>query len=101
MIHALMTSQLVDAVLQKQKPLYWASSTLEMLWIAFWSAMGTIIIFFNKRSPIKIMSTIIIALALLFTSCWLCLVNGVWLLAIAPAVGLILSASFSLAYSRK
>ena len=101
MIHALMTSQIVDVVLQKQKSLSWASSTLEILWIAFWSATGAIIIFLNKRSPIKVMSATILALALLFTSCWLFLIDGIWLLAIAPALGLILSTTLTLAYSRK
>jgi len=94
-----MTSQIVDVVLGKQKLLNWASSPLEILWIAFWSMIGVAIIW-HERSLIKIMSAIIIALALLFFSCWLFLINGTWLVALAPTLALILSATLTLAYSR-
>lgn len=101
MIHALMTSQIVDVVLGEQKLLYWASSPLEMLWTTFWSAIGATIIFLNRRSPVKIMFAIMTALALLLIGCWLCLIDGIWLLTIAPALGLIIAATLALAYSRK
>ncbi|MEL6930885.1 MAG: CHASE2 domain-containing protein, partial [Cyanobacteria bacterium J06600_6] len=101
MIHALMSSQIIDVVSGEQKLLSWASSSLEILWIAFWSAIGTVIIFSFRRSPMKIMLAIILALAILFFSCWLLLINGIWLIAIAPAISLILAATLTLIYSKK
>jgi len=100
MIHALMTSQIIDVVLGKHKLISWASSSFETLWIALWSALGAGIVFGFRRSPAQIMIAIAVALACLFFSCWLFLINSVWLVAIAPALGLMLAASLALAYSR-
>jgi len=100
MIHALMTSQIVDVVLGEQKLLRWVSSPLEILWIACWSIIGASILW-RWRSPIKIVSAIIIALALLFLCCWLSLINGIWLVAISPAIALMISALLALVYRRR
>ena len=97
-IHALMTGQIVDIALGEQKPISWVSCRLETLWIALWSLAGTIVIFLTKRSPLKIMAAIIFSLALIFICCWLFLLNGVWLIAIAPVLALMLSATIALAY---
>lgn len=99
-IHALMTSQIIDTVLGERKLLGWVSDQLELLWIAFWSIIGSVMVIINRSSPIKIALAIAGSLALLFGYCWLFFLNGVWLLAIAPALALILSATLVTFYSR-
>ena len=99
-IHALMTSQIVNVVTGEKKLLKWVSSPLEVFWITCWSIVGTLIIW-QLRSPFKIVLAIATALALLFYCCWLLLVNGIWLIAIAPALALMLSAIFALAYRQR
>jgi CHASE2 domain-containing sensor protein len=110
-IHALMTSQIIDVILGEQKLLRWVPEGWEMLWISFWSMIGAVIILGNslgnnfgknsskKRSAIKIMVAIAVSLALLFICCWGLLVNNIWITAIAPAFGLILAAIIALGYS--
>jgi CHASE2 domain-containing sensor protein len=106
-IHALMTSQIIDVILGEQKLLWWVPEGLEILWIACWSMIGAVIILGTKRSrsvdgvqsPIKIMVAIAVSLALLFICCWGLLLNNIWTIAIAPAFGLILAATIALGYS--
>jgi CHASE2 domain-containing sensor protein len=106
-IHALMTSQIIDVILGEQKLLRWVPEGWEMLWISFWSMIGAVIILGNslgknldkKRSPIKIMVEIAVFLALLFICCWGLLINNIWITAVAPAFGLILAAIIALGYS--
>jgi CHASE2 domain-containing sensor protein len=97
-IHALMTSQIIDVTLGEQKLLWWIPEGWEMLWINFWSMMGAVIILSIKRSPIKIVVAIAVSLALLIICCWGLLLNGIWLIAIAPALGLLLAAIMALGY---
>jgi CHASE2 domain-containing sensor protein len=101
-IHALMTSQIIDVILGEQKLLWWVPEGGKILWINFWSMIGAIIIlgrnFTKKRSPLKIMAAIAVSLALLFICCWGLLLNGIWIIAIAPAFGLILAAIIALGY---
>ena len=98
LIHALMTSQIVDIVSGVQKPIAWVSCRLETLWIALWSLVGTIIVFLSRRSPLKITVAIIFSLTLIFACSWMFLLNSIWLIAIAPALALMLSATITLAY---
>ena len=100
LIHALMTSQIIDVVLGKEQLLHWVSDPLEILWIAFWSMIGAMIILLTRRSPIKIIFGIAVSVALIFTCCWVLLLNNIWLIAIAPILGLKLSAIISLTLSR-
>ncbi|MEM8722951.1 MAG: CHASE2 domain-containing protein [Cyanobacteria bacterium P01_G01_bin.39] len=99
-IHALMTNQIIDAVLGERKLLRWVSEQVELLWIAFWAIVGTMIVIITKASPLQICLRTIGSLALLFGSCWLLFLNSVWLVAIAPALGLCLSAFLVAVYSR-
>lgn len=95
-IHALMTSQIIDTVLEERKLLWWVSDQIELFWIALWSFIGSFVVIISKGSPIKITWRITAALTLLFGCCWILFINGVWLLAIAPALALILSAVLTL-----
>ena len=99
-IHALMTNQIIEAVLGERKLLRWVSDQGELLWIVFWSMIGTLIVIFGKGSLIKITWRIAGSLTLLFACCWLLLLQGIWLVAIAPALGLMLSAVMIAVYSR-
>ncbi|MEL6580832.1 MAG: CHASE2 domain-containing protein [Cyanobacteria bacterium J06621_12] len=101
LIHAMMTSQIIDVIQGKQKLLHWASEPLEILWIAVWAMIGSSIFLLQKRSPIKITVLLAASLGILFCCCWLLLLNGIWIVAIAPALGIILSATTALAYSRR
>ena len=101
LIHALMTSQIVDIVLGEQKPMSWVDSWLETFWLAWWSLVGATIIFISRRSPIKILVSIILGLGTISICCWLLLLNKVWLIAIAPALALIFAATITLAYVKK
>jgi CHASE2 domain-containing sensor protein len=114
-IHAQMTSQIIDVVLGEQKLLRWVPEGWEMLWISLWSMIGAVIILGNSssnssdkkrsrslkllQSPIKIMIAIAVSLALLCICCWGFLINSIWITAIAPAFGLILAAIIALVYS--
>jgi CHASE2 domain-containing sensor protein len=97
-IHALMTSQLIDVILGEQKLLWWVPDWLELLWITFWSMIGAVIILVAKRSPIQIMVAIAVSITLIFICCWLLLLNQIWLIAIAPVLALLFSAIIALAY---
>ncbi|MEO0926156.1 MAG: CHASE2 domain-containing protein [Cyanobacteria bacterium J06643_13] len=101
LIHAMMTGQIIDIVQGKQKLLRWVSEPLEILWIAGWATVGAAIILRLGRSPTKIILALAAAFGVLFYACWLLLLNGIWILAIAPALSLMVSATITLAYSRK
>jgi len=99
-VHGLMTNQIIDTVLGERKLLRWISDQGELLWIAFWSLVGTLTIISSRKSLSKMTWQIAGSLTLLFACCWLLLLNDIWLLAIAPALGLILSATMIAVYSR-
>lgn len=100
-IHALMTSQIIDVVLGEEKLLSWVSDSLEILWIVWWSMIGAVIILIFRRSPIRIFVGISVSLILLLICCWILLVNNIWLIAIAPSIGLMLSGIIALVVSRQ
>ncbi|WP_019509259.1 CHASE2 domain-containing protein [Pleurocapsa sp. PCC 7319] len=99
-IHAQMTSQIISAVLGEQKLLWWFSDKVELIWVALWSAVGSIIIILLRRSIIKIAVSIYLALTVLLGCCWLLFLNGGWIIAIAPAWGLLISAALTAVYRR-
>lgn len=99
-IHALMTSQIIDTVLEKSKLLWWVSDQIELLWIALWSLIGSVVVIMSQDSVIKLTGRIAALLTLLFGCCWILLINGIWLLAIAPALALIFSAVMIAVYSK-
>lgn len=99
-IHAQMTSQITSTVLGEQKLLWWFPNAVELIWIGLWSAIGSLIVILLQRSIIKIAVSIYFALTLLFACCWLLFLNGGWIVAIAPAGGLIISAVLTVVYRR-
>ncbi len=99
-IHAQMTSQIISTVLGEQKLLWWVSDQVELLWVTLWSMVGSGIIIWLKPSFTKIALSIFAALTLIFACCWLLFLNGGWIIAIAPALGLLLSAAIAVAYNK-
>ena len=100
-VHALMTSQIIDTVLGEHQLISWVSDQGELLWIILWSMIGSIAVILSKGSFFKITWRIAALFTLLFGCCWLLLINGVWLIAIAPGLGLMLAAVMTAVYSRR
>lgn len=98
-IHAQMTNHIIDILLGKQKLLRWLPDQVELLWIIIWSMIGSVIFLDGKKSFKAIALSIVLSLGLIFGCCWLLFINGIWLIAIAPALALMLSAMFSSIYS--
>ncbi len=99
-VHAQMTNQIVDAVLGEQKLLWWLSDRVELLWIAAWSLVGSAVVIMTKRSLNQITLRIAASLLLLLGCCWLLFLAGGWIVAIAPALSLMLSAAITAVYLR-
>ena len=97
-IHAQMTSSIIGAVLNEQKPLRWLGNHLEILWIYIWCGFGSSIALLYQSSLVKMFWSILLALAIIFGCSWILLLNGVWSIAIAPCLGLLLSAVIAAVY---
>ncbi|HEY9771388.1 MAG TPA: hypothetical protein V6C71_23330 [Coleofasciculaceae cyanobacterium] len=96
-----MTSQIVDAVLGEQKLLWWLRDRIELLWITAWSLVGSAIVIIGKHSLSQITLRIAASLMLLLGCCWLLFLTGGWVVAIAPALSLMLSATITAVYRPK
>ena len=100
-VHAQMTSQIIDAVLGEQKLLWWLPDRVELLWIAAWSLVGSAIVIIGKHSWSQITLKIAASLMLLLGCCWLLFLAGGWIVAIAPVLSLMLSATITAIYSSR
>ena len=97
-IHAQMTNHIIDVLSGKQKLLRWLPDQIELLWIIIWSIVGSAIVMIGKRSFKPIALGIVLSFSTIFGCCWLLFLNGIWLIAIAPALALVFSAAFSVIY---
>ncbi len=90
-IHAQAIEQIIGAVLDRRKLLGWFPDWIELLWITLWSVVGstsmTIWRSFRQRAI-----AVAVNFTLLFMSYYSLFLHGVWLVAIAPALGFLLSA---------
>jgi CHASE2 domain-containing sensor protein len=91
-IHAQMITHITSIVLGEEKLLWWLSDQVELLWITIWSIVGSLTVVIWRRSFSKIALGILALLILIFSLSWVLLLNGGWLVAIAPASGLLLAA---------
>ncbi|MGF1541498.1 MAG: CHASE2 domain-containing protein [Pleurocapsa sp.] len=89
-IHAQAIEQIIAAVLDGRKPLAWVSDWIELFWIALWSLVGSVIMVI-WRTPAARAIAIAVSLTVLFICYFGLFVNSIWLVAIAPALGLLLS----------
>ena len=94
-IHAQMTSYIISAVLGEQQPLRWLCDRWEIAWIGFWCAIGSVIVTLNRASWLRIFYLTVFALGIIFGCSWLLFLNHIWLIAIAPCWGLLLSATIT------
>jgi CHASE2 domain-containing sensor protein len=97
-VHAQMTTHIISLVLREQKLLWWLSDQVELLWITIWSIVGSLVIVVWQRSFSKVALGILALLTLIFSLSWLLLLNSGWILAIAPALGLLLAATVTSVY---
>ena len=97
-IHAQMTSSIISTVLGEQQPLRWFCNRIEILWIGFWCAVGSIIPVLYRRALVKIFWSVLFSLAIIFGCSWILFLGGTWLIAIAPCLGLLLSAAIAAVY---
>lgn len=90
-LQAQMTSQLLSAVLE-QRPLLWAwTFWLEAIWIWGWASLGGVLAWTIRR-PTYLGLTLIGAIAAVFSSCLLLLMQtGAWVPLVPVAVALITS----------
>ena len=91
-IHAQSASNIISAVLDQRKLLWWLPNWLEGVWILLWSAIGAIIMVV-WHSPQRRAIAIIMALVLLY-GCYYFLLTlfGGWILLISPSIALLLAA---------
>ena len=100
MIHAQMTSHIISSVLGEQQVIWWFCDRLEILWIAIWCVIGSAIVAASQNSRFKIFWHVSFSLAIIFGIAWLLSLQSAWLIVIAPALGLLLSAAIFAIYSR-
>jgi CHASE2 domain-containing sensor protein len=90
-IHAQAIAQIIGAVLDKRKLLGWFPDWVELLWIALWSVVGSAAMII-WHSLLQRAIAMAVSLTLLFVCYFGLFFDGNWLVAIAPALGLLLSA---------
>ena len=99
-IHAQMTENLISMALGEQKPLWWFCNRWEISWIAVWCIMGSILVILARNSFWSKLLGISCSLLAILACSWLLFLNGAWLIAIAPILGLFLSATMTAIFSQ-
>ena len=91
-IHAQATSNIISAVLDRRKLLWWLPNWLEGVWLIFWSAIGAgimVVWYSPKQRAIAIITALIILYGCYY---FLLTLFGGWILLIAPSIALLLAA---------
>ena len=95
-IQAHMVSQILSAVLDNRPLIWWLSKPGEVIWIWFWSLVGTVLVW-RFPSPRSAILGVGAAASLLCISCWILLiVNGGWL-PLVPSIIVLLVIGTSIA----
>ena len=83
-----MTSNIISAVLDKRKPIWWLPEAVELFWIAIWCALGAgaMVIFDSKGSSTIAFTVILLGLGISF---YVLLLFSGWIPVIAPALGIL------------
>ncbi|MDZ8263859.1 CHASE2 domain-containing protein [Nostoc sp. ChiQUE01b] len=76
-VHAQMVSQILSAVQDKRPLLSVWSDWEDILWICGWSFVGGLIVW-RIRGAIRIGVAIFVAIAILYSSCFLLFIQGLW-----------------------
>ena len=93
-LHAQMTSQIISSVLDRRNLVSWLPAWIEFSWLAVWSVVGSVIMLLLSTFYLKAIA-VFLALSLLFVSCFIFFLANIWIPALAPALGLLLSALVS------
>ena len=96
-IHAHMVSQIISAVLEGRRMLWWLPGWGETLWVWGWSSVGGILVW-SLRSP-HIAGAIVFALAILSALCFVVLLLGGWIPLVPSALALLLTSGSLVAYT--
>ncbi|MCL1470413.1 CHASE2 domain-containing protein [Argonema antarcticum] len=97
LLHAQMVSQFLGAVIDN-KPLFWyADEWLEMLWIAGWAIVGSII-GWRVHNPLVFGLLAIASLGVLFGCGFVLFMQGGWIPLAAPAIALMVTGGFAIVY---
>jgi adenylate cyclase len=97
LVHAQMTSQLLDAATGK-RPLFWFwSEWAEVLWIVGWTAIGGILGRITYH-PLTLGIGVAVSLGTCTGICWLLFTQSGWVPLAAPVLGFVLSAGFVVTY---
>ena len=99
-IHAQMTENIISMALGEQKPLWWLCNRWEIAWTAFWCLGGSILVILARNSFWSVWLGTCFSLLIILTCSWLLFLNGGWSIAIAPILGLLLSATITSIYSQ-
>ncbi len=99
-IHAQMISQIISSVLDGRGLISWLPTWLEFSWLLFWSVIGSTIALIG-RSFYPQAIAIVLALNLLFASCFSLFFFDIWIPGLAPALGLLLSAIVTITWKLK
>ncbi len=86
-IHAHVVSQILSAVEDNRRLLWWLPQWGDTLWVLFWSCTGGIIIW-RLKTPLSRWITISISLLILYGFCWIVLTNGGWIPLVPSVLGL-------------
>ncbi len=88
LIHAQMASQILSSVLDGRPLLWYWSEQGEMLWIAIWASIGSILAW-RLRNPLILVIVVILATAGLFLVCFGLLLQAGWVPLVPAAIALV------------
>lgn len=98
-IQAHMASQLLSAVKDNRPLIWWWPETVEIIWIASWSAVGALLIWRISAPLPRVAAGGAIAI-LLYGSCWWLMLQGGWIPLFPAALSTALSGGGILLYNR-
>ncbi|MFB2921002.1 CHASE2 domain-containing protein [Aerosakkonema funiforme] len=98
LIHANMLSQILSAVLDKRPLLWWWPTWGENLWIASWSLVGGLLVWY-VRSRLHLIVGGVVAIAILSGLCFILLLDGGWVPLVPSALVLVITSSGAIFYA--
>jgi len=97
-VHGQIISQILSAVLNKERLFWFLPGWAEVIWIGGWSVVGGFIAW-RIRHPLGLGLAEVTSLSVLFGTNFVIFMQAGWFPVISPALGLVLTAGSVLAYS--
>ncbi|MBD2181068.1 CHASE2 domain-containing protein [Aerosakkonema funiforme] len=97
-VQAHMISQILSAVLDRRPLLWWWSSEIEIFWIASWSLVGGVLVWYWRSLLYRILA-IAAALGILYGVCFVLLLKAGWVPLVPSALALIFTGITVTAYT--